>query len=298
MPYITADDGAEIFYKDWGVGGSIILSHGWPLSSDAWEAAARSSRSTATAPSRMTAVATDAPARPGTATRWTRTPMTLPVLIDALDLHDLTLVGHSTGGGEIVRYIGRYQHRQVSKLVLVAAVPPMMLRTDDNPGAADRGVRRDPGREAANRSPAVSEPRRRPVLRAQPQAGRRPGVPRRLLAAEHGLRTPRRLRDASPRSRPPTSARTWRRSTSPLVIHGDDDQIVPFEVGGRRSAEMVDGAVLKVYQGSGHAARHRPRPDPHRPARVHRILTGEESDHERRPSRHRRAGARLVDDSP
>ena len=179
----------------------------------------------------------------------------LACLIEALDLTDLTLVGHSTGGGEIVRYVGRHGSARVSRLVLVSAVPPLMLRTDDNPDGLPIEVFDEiRAGEVSRPVPAVPRPRRRPVLRTQPQAsdvdqGFRDAFWLQSMACGH--------RGAyeciAAFSATDFRADLARVDVPTLVIHGDDDQIVPFEVGGKRSAEMVDDAVLKVYQGSGHA---------------------------------------------
>ena len=157
MPTVTADDGAEIFYKDWGTDGSpVLLSHGRPLNSDAWEAAALF---LATRGHRV--IAHDRRGHGRSSQTWHGNEMNtyaddLATLIEALDLRELTLVGHSTGGGEIVRYLGRHGSARVARLVLVAAVPPLMLRTDENPGGtADRGLRPDPGRRTGRSLPVV-----------------------------------------------------------------------------------------------------------------------------------------------
>ena len=179
----------------------------------------------------------------------------LATLIEALDLTDLTLVGHSTGGGEIVRYVGRHGSDRVAKLVLVSAVPPLMLQTDDNPdGLPLDGVRRDPGRRGRRPLPALPRPRGRPVLRAQPQ----PATSTRASATPSGCRAWPCGHRAAYECIAAFSATDFRPDLAEvdvptLVIHGDDDQIVPFEVGGKRSAELIAGAVLKVYEGSGHA---------------------------------------------
>ena len=154
-----------------------------------------SSPSTATASSPTTAAATAARRQTWHGNEMDTYADDLATLIEALDLSDLTLVGHSTGGGEIAHYVGRHGTERVAKLVLVSAVPPLMLQTDDNPDGLPievfDGIRAG---EARRPLPALPRPRRRPVLRAQPQPRRRPGLPRRVLAAGHGLRAPRRVR--------------------------------------------------------------------------------------------------------
>ena len=134
MPTVTTEDGAQIYYKDWGVTGSpVILSHGWPLNADAWDSAARFLGEHG-----HRAITHDRRGHGRSSQTWDGNEMDtyaadLATLIETLDLRDLTLVGHSTGGGEIARYVGRYGSDRVAKLVLVSAVPPLMLRTADNP---------------------------------------------------------------------------------------------------------------------------------------------------------------------
>ena len=196
MPFITSDDGAQIFYKDWGTTGTpVILSHGWPLNADAWEAAALF-----LAEHGHRAIAHDRRGHGRSSQTWHGNEMDtyaddLATLIDTLDLRDVTLVGHSTGGGEIVRYIGRHGTARVAKLVLVSAVPPLMLHTDDNPeGLPVEVFDADPGRRSRRPVPALPRSGRRTLLRPQPQQRHLPRCPRRVLAAEHGLRAPRRVR--------------------------------------------------------------------------------------------------------
>ena len=174
------------------------------------------------------------------------------------------------------------------KLVLVSRRPAAHAAHRRQPrGPADRGrsTGSGPGSAPTARSSTATSPTGRSsattATTTSPRAsGTRSGC--RAWPAGTAART-----SASPRSRPPTSARTWPTIDVPtLVIHGDDDQIVPFEVGGKRSAELVDGAVLKVYEGGAHgAARHRPRPAARRPARLHRLLT---ANHDPKEDRHDR----------
>ena len=133
MSYITTKDGRQIYYKDWGEGPVVTFSHGWPLNSDAWDG-----QMLFLAQHGFRVVAHD---RRGHG-RSTQTPVgndmngyadDLAAVIEALDLKDATLVGHSTGGGEVARYIGRYGTKRVAKAVLIAAVPPLMLKTAANP---------------------------------------------------------------------------------------------------------------------------------------------------------------------
>ncbi|GIH27575.1 non-heme chloroperoxidase [Acrocarpospora phusangensis] len=269
MPYVTADDGARIFYKDWGNddGSPVLLSHGWPLNSDAWEAAALF-----LARHGHRAVAHDRRGHGRSSQTWHGNEMDtyaddLACLIDHLDLRDLTLVGHSTGGGEVVRYLGRYGSGRVARLVLVSAVPPLMLRTGDNPEGLPievfDGIRAG---EAANRSQLYRDLADGPFFghnRGQGVAqGFRDAFWAQGMACGHRGAYECVAAFSATDFRPDLA----RIDVPTLVIHGDDDQIVPFEVGGKRSAAMIGGAVLKVYEGSGHAL-----PDTDR-ARLHADL--------------------------
>ena len=201
MSTITTKDGRQIYYKDWGTGPAVTFSHGWPLNADAWDG-----QMFFLAQHGFRVVAHD---RRGHG-RSTQTPIgndmngyadDLAAVIDALDLNDVTLVGHSTGGGEVARYIGRYGTERVAKAVLIAAVPPLMLKTDDNPEGlpievfdkmrADLGHRRDRADGGGDRGAAdlgvdglAVQPDRGPVGIGGHLDPRRPGHlddPRRIL---------------------------------------------------------------------------------------------------------------------
>ncbi len=255
MPYVTADDGARIFYKDWGVEGTpVILSHGWPLNADAWEATALF-----LAEHGHRAIAHDRRGHGRSSQTWDGNEMDtyaddLACLVEALDLSDLTLVGHSTGGGEVVHYVGRHGTARVARLVLVSAVPPLMLRTDDNPDGLPIEVFDDiRAGEAANRSqlyrdladgPFFGHNRRQDVAQ-----GFRDAFWLQSMACGHRAAYECIAAFSATDFRPDLE----KVDVPTLVIHGDDDQIVPFAVGGARSAALVDGAELKVYEGGAHA---------------------------------------------
>ena len=152
MTTITTQDGTRIFYKDWGVGRPVVFSHGWPLNADAWDADAvpRAAR----LPRDRARQARSRPVgQPFAGNDMDTYADDLAALLDALDVRDATLVGHSTGGGEVARYIGRHGTKRVAKAVLIGAVPPIMLKTDAYPGGLPMdvfdGIRRG---VAANRS--------------------------------------------------------------------------------------------------------------------------------------------------
>ncbi len=255
MPYVKADDGAEIFYRDWGTDGTpVLLSHGWPLNGDAWEAAALF-----LAEHGHRAVAHDRRGHGRSSRTWHGNEMDtyaddLSCLIEALDLRELTLVGHSTGGGEIVRYGARHGTSRVAGMVLVSAVPPLMLRTDDNPEGLPVEVFDEiRAGEASDRSQLYRDLADGPFFghnrRGDVDQGFRDAFWLQSMACGHR---------AAYACIAAFSATDFRADLATidvptLVIHGDDDQIVPIEVGGMRSAALVEGARLTVYEGGAHA---------------------------------------------
>ncbi|MEU6147790.1 alpha/beta hydrolase [Streptomyces sp. NPDC047081] len=254
MPYVTAADGAEIFYKDWGAGRPVVLSHGWPLNSDSWEA-----QQLFLASNGFRAIAHDRRGHGRSTQTWNGNDMDtyaddLATLIDTLDLRDVTLVGFSTGGGEVARYVGRHGTTRVAQLVLVSAVPPFMLKTDDNPSgvpvevfdglrAGSLADRSQLYRDLAdgpffgdNRPGAtVSQGTRDAFWRQGMEAGHRGAYECVAAFSETDFR-----RDLDAVDVPA------------LVIHGDDDQVVPIDVGGRASAARLKNASLKVYPSAPH----------------------------------------------
>ena len=254
MPYVTTDDGARVFFKDWGSGGTpVILSHGWPVNSDAWDAAARF-----LAEHGHRVIAHDRRGHGRSTQTWDGNEMDsyaddLACLIAHLDLTGLTLVGHSAGGGEVVRYLGRHGSGRVAKLVLVSAVPPLMLRTNDNPDGLPLevfdGMRTS---EASDRSQLYRDLADGPFFGNDRNNDVSPGVRdafwlqamacgHRAAYAGIAALSATDFRDDLTKVDVPT-----------LVIHGDDDRIVPFEVGGRRSAAAIAGATLTVYENGAH----------------------------------------------
>jgi non-heme chloroperoxidase len=255
MPFVTTEDGAQIFYKDWGTDGSpVILSHGWPLNSDAWEATARF-----LAENGHRAIAHDRRGHGRSSQTWHGNEMDtysddLACLIDLLDLTDITLVGHSTGGGEIVRYIGRHGTERVAKLVLVSAVPPLMLEGDDNPGglplAVFDGIRAG---EASDRSQLYRDLADGPFFgnnrNNDVSQGMRDAFWLQSMACGHRAAYECIAAFSATDFRPDLA----KVDVPALVIHGDDDQIVPYDVGGARSVDLLADARLLTYPGSGHA---------------------------------------------
>ncbi len=256
MPFITTPDDVQIFYKDWGPrdGQPVVLSHGWPLSSDSWEA-----QQLHLAEHGFRAIAHDRRGHGRSEQVWDGNDMDhyaddLAALIEQLDLRDVILIGFSTGGGEVARYVGRHGTGRVAKLALVSAVPPFMLRTDDNPGGVPievfDGIRADSLTDRAqtyrdfaegpffgnNRPGAnVSQGARDEFVREGMAAGAKSTYD--SIAAFSATD----MRDDLAKFDVPT-----------LVVHGSDDQVVPYEVGGKASAAMIDGAELITYAGGPH----------------------------------------------
>ncbi|MFY1626451.1 alpha/beta fold hydrolase [Micromonospora sp. WMMD723] len=254
MSYITATDGAQIFFKDWGAGRPVVLSHGWPLNSDSWEA-----QMLTLAGQGYRVIAHDRRGHGRSTQTWHGNEMNtyaddLATLIDTLDLRAATLVGFSTGGGEVARYLGRHGSARVAQAVLVSAVPPFMLRTADNPDGVPVDVF-DAIRAGslADRSQLYRD------LADGPFFGHnRPGAD-----VSQGIRDAFWLQSMQAGHRnayeciAAFSATDFRPDLDAfdiptLVIHGDDDQIVPFEVGGRASAARIRDAELTVYPGAPH----------------------------------------------
>jgi len=254
MPYISTLDGADIYYKDWGTGRPVVLSHGWPLQADSWEA-----QMLFLADHGYRVVAHDRRGHGRSSQPWSGNEMNtyaddLAALIEHLDLREATLVGFSTGGGEVARYIGRHGSDRVAQVVLVSAVPPFMLRTEDNPDGVPVEVF-----DAIRASSLLDRSQTYRDLADGPFFGNN----RDGQAPSQGIRDAFWLQGLQSGARnayeciAAFSATDFRPDLDAfdvptLVIHGDDDQVVPFEVGGRRSAERIRGAELKVYAGAPH----------------------------------------------
>ncbi|AFR51244.1 alpha/beta fold hydrolase [Gordonia sp. KTR9] len=254
MPYVTTLDGTEIYYKDWGAGRPVVLSHGWPLNSDSWE-----SQQLFLAQNGYRAIAHDRRGHGRSSQTWSGNEMDtyaddLAELIRHLDLEELTLVGFSTGGGEVTRYIGRHGTDRVAQLVLVSAVPPFMLKTDDNPGGVPievfDGIR---SASTADRSQTYRDLADGPFF-GNNRPGQNPSQGMRDAFWRQGLQAGAHNAYESIAAFSATDFRADLDNVDvpALVIHGDDDQVVPFEVGGKASAAQIAGAELKVYPGAPH----------------------------------------------
>ena len=253
MPTITTKDGAQIFYKDWGKGQPVVFSHGWPLNADAWD-----EQLYVFAANGYRAIAHDRRGHGRSTQTSSGNDMDtyaddLAALVQALDLKDVIHVGHSTGGGEVTRYIGRYGTRRVAKAILVDAVPPGLLKTAENPDGL-------PIEELDKLRTAVKADRSQFWKEfAVPFYGaNRPGstVSQGVLDAfwlmcmQAGFPAAYDCIKAFSESEFTEDLKKFDIPT--LVIHGDDDQIVPINISGLRTAKMVKDATLKVYKGAPH----------------------------------------------
>ena len=254
MGYVTTADGAEIYVKDWGSGRPVVLSHGWPLSSDSWEA-----QQLHLAANGYRVVAHDRRGHGRSTQTWDGNEMDtyaddLAAVLDALDLRDVTLIGFSTGGGEVARYVGRHGTSRVAQVVLVSAVPPFMLRTPDNPGGLPidvfDGIRAG---SLADRSQLYKDLADGPFFgNNRPGADVSQGI--RDAFWRQGLQSGHRNAYECVAAFSGTDFRADLDAIDvpTLIIHGDDDQVVPFAVGGQASAARIKNARLAVYPGAPH----------------------------------------------
>ena len=253
MPTIKTRDGTEIYYKDWGSGQPITFSHGWPLTADAWE-----DQMVFLAGHGYRVIAHDRRGHGRSSQPWNGNEMDtyaddLAELFDKLDLKNAVMIGHSTGGGEVARYIGRHGTKRVAKAVLVGAVPPLMLKTAANPGGLPidvfdgirKGVTDDRSQffkdlavpfYGANRDGAKVSQGLRDFFWLQGMMG--------------GLKP---LLDCIKAFSETDFTEDLKKFDVPtLLIHGDDDQIVPIGAAAHQSVKLVKGATLKVYPKGSH----------------------------------------------
>ena len=253
MSTITTKDGTQIFYKDWGTGPVVNLSHGLPLNADAWD-----TQLFFLAQNGFRVVAHDRrghgrSSQPTSGNDMNGYADDLAAVIEALDLKDATLVGHSTGGGEVARYIGRYGTERVSKAVLIAAVPPIMVQSDANPEGLPIQV------FDKLRSDLTKDPSQFYTDLATPFYGaNRPGakVSQGMLdqfwlwSMQAGLLNAHASIKAFSETDFTEDLKKFDIPT--LVLHGEDDQIVPVKDSARKSAKLIKGAKEVYYPGAPH----------------------------------------------
>jgi non-heme chloroperoxidase len=250
---VATKDGTHIFYKDWGNGQPVVFSHGWPLNADAWD-----DQMAFVAANGLRAIAHDRRGHGRSSQPWAGNDMDtyaddLAEVIEALDLHDVVLVGHSTGGGEVARYIGRHGTSRVNKALLLGAIPPHMLKTETNPDgvpidafdAIRAGVHGDRSQFYKDLSASFYGANREGSTVSQ---GVRDAFW--LMSMQVGLRGAYECVAAFSESDFTEDLAKFDIPT--LVVHGDDDQIVPLAVGGQRSVKLIKDATLKVYPGAPH----------------------------------------------
>ncbi|SPT52293.1 alpha/beta fold hydrolase [Actinomadura madurae] len=253
MGFITTDDGTRIFYKDWGTGRPVVFSHGWPLNADAWDDQLR-----LVAENGFRAIAHDRRGHGRSDQPWNGNDMDtyaddLARLLDELDVRDAVLVGHSTGGGEVTRYIGRHGTGRVAKAVLLGAVPPVMLKSDSNPeGTPIEVFDQIRAGVAADRSQFYKDLAESFYGFNRPGASRSQGVVDAfwLMSMQVGLKG---AYDCVKQfSETDFTADLQRIDVPTFVAHGEDDQIVPIAAAGLKTAQIVKDATLKVYPGAPH----------------------------------------------
>jgi non-heme chloroperoxidase len=253
MATITARDSTEIFYKDWGRGQPVVFSHGWPLTADVWDEQAFLVASTG-----YRAIAHDRRGGGRSGQPWNGNDLDtyaddLAEILEGLNLHDAVLVGHSTGGGEVTRYIGRHGTSRVAKVVLLGAIGPLMLKTADNPGGLPIDVFNELRASLTADRSRFYKDLSLPFYGAN-RAGSTVSKGLRdsfwLMAMSVGLKGAFDCIEAF--SETDLTEDLKKIDVPTLIIHGDDDQIVPIADSAMLSSKIVKDVTLKVYPGAPH----------------------------------------------
>jgi non-heme chloroperoxidase len=253
MNIITTKDGTRIYFKDWGTGRPVVFSHGWPLSADAWDA-----QMLFLGENGYRVIAHDRRGHGRSSQPWNGNDMDtyaddLAALIETLDLKNATLVGHSTGGGEVARYIGRHGSKRVSQAVLIASVPPLMLKTKNNPGGLPI---------------SVFDQIRAGIVADRSQFFKGFSIPfygynKQGAKISQGVQDSfwlqgmqgsiKGLYDCIKAFSETDFTEDLKKIDVPtLILQGDADQIVPIDDASRLSAKLVQNSTLKVYPGASH----------------------------------------------
>ncbi len=251
--YLTVADGTVIHYKDWGSGQPVVFSHGWPLQGDAWE-----DQMFFLASHGYRVIAHDRRGHELSSQPWSGNDMDtyaddLAALINHLDLKNAVLVGHSTGGGEVARYIGRHGNARVAKAVLVGAVPPQMVKSPTNPNGLPMdvfdGIRKGVLEDRAQFFMDLTIP-----FYGYNRAGAKPSQGVRETFRNQGMQCGiKNAYDCIKQfSETDFTADLKKIDVPTLVVHGDDDQIVPIDASGRAAAKLLKRGSLLVYEGAPH----------------------------------------------
>jgi non-heme chloroperoxidase len=253
MSTITVKDGTTIYYKDWGKGPVVTFSHGWPLSSDAWDA-----QMLFLAQNGFRVVAHDRRGHGRSSQTWSGNDMNgyaddLAAVIEELDLNDVTLVGHSTGGGEVTRYIGRHGTKRVAAAILIGAVPPILVKSASNPEGIPLEVfdglrtslvkdRSQFWKDFAVMFYGANRPKAKVSQGLVDQFW--------LWSMEGGLTN---LYDSIKAFSETDFHEDLKKVDVPtLIMHGEDDQIVPIDISGKKTAKLIRGAQTIFYPGMPH----------------------------------------------
>jgi non-heme chloroperoxidase len=253
MATITTKDGTQIYYKDWGNGQPVIFSHGWPLSADAFE-----DQMFYLASSGYRCIAHDRRGHGRSSQPWNGNDMDtyaddLAALVETLDLKDAIHVGHSTGGGEVARYISRHGTKRVAKAVLIGAVPPLMLKTPNNPDGLPREVFDEiRANVLADRSQFFKDLTMPFFGYNRPGAKVSEGVRQSFWLQGMMAGFPACYFCIMAFSETDQTDDLKKFDVPTLIIHGDDDQIVPIGASALRSSKLVKNATLKIYPGAPH----------------------------------------------
>ena len=253
MSTITTKDNTQIYYKDWGAGKPVVFSHGWPLNADAWE-----SQMVFLASHGYRCIAHDRRGHGRSSQPWNGNEMDvyaddLAELLDALDLKEACLIGHSTGGGEVARYLGRHGAARVAKVVLMGAVPPLMLKTEANPGGTPIEVFDGFRKGVADNRAQFIKDLTTPFFGANREGHKVTQGMRDAFwfqGMQGGLKN--ELDCIKAFSETDFTEDLKKIKVPTLIIHGGDDQIVPIMASSMLSSKLIKNATLKIYPGAPH----------------------------------------------